>query len=388
MKILLLGEYSNLHNTLAEALREMGHEVTLANNGDFWKDYKRDIDLVRYHDDGYGPGARIRNLFYQLHFGLKLLTALPRMRGFDIVQIINPKFMELTGTNNLRIYNYLRRHNRKMVMGAFGDDYYYVNVNLTMHPMRYSDYNRGDTTYYNKEAEVRLHEWRDSDLRTANLAIANDCDMIIAGAYEYWLPYHVADGISFDGFQNNGLARKLHYIPFPFKPAAKVTPAPSDKMRIFIGINKTRSVFKGTDIMLQAAMDLKEKYPDKVELKIAESVPFQQYQSMMDNSDVMLDQLYAYGPGMNALLALSKGIITLTGGEPEHYDLMGETSCRPVVNVEPNYESVFSALENLILHPEQLAALKEESRNYVIRNYEYHTVAAQYVSLYEKLLSE
>ena len=47
MKILLLGEYSNVHWTLAEGLRTLGHEVTVVSNGDFWKDYPRDIDLTR-----------------------------------------------------------------------------------------------------------------------------------------------------------------------------------------------------------------------------------------------------------------------------------------------------------------------------------------------------
>ena len=47
MKILLIGEYSNVHATLAEGLRALGHKVMVLSNGDFWKDYPRDIDLVR-----------------------------------------------------------------------------------------------------------------------------------------------------------------------------------------------------------------------------------------------------------------------------------------------------------------------------------------------------
>ena len=44
MKILLLGEYSGVHSTLAEGLRGLGHRVTVASNGDFWKDYpKREV---------------------------------------------------------------------------------------------------------------------------------------------------------------------------------------------------------------------------------------------------------------------------------------------------------------------------------------------------------
>ena len=47
MRILLLGEYSNVHWTLAEGLRALGHEVCVVSNGDYWKDYRRDVSLVR-----------------------------------------------------------------------------------------------------------------------------------------------------------------------------------------------------------------------------------------------------------------------------------------------------------------------------------------------------
>ncbi len=47
MRILLIGEYSNVHWTLACGLRQLGHQVTVLSNGDFWKDYPRDLSLVR-----------------------------------------------------------------------------------------------------------------------------------------------------------------------------------------------------------------------------------------------------------------------------------------------------------------------------------------------------
>ena len=59
MKILLIGEYSNLHWSLSEGLREAGHEVCVLSNGDFWKNYRRDISLVR----GEGRFAGIRYMF-------------------------------------------------------------------------------------------------------------------------------------------------------------------------------------------------------------------------------------------------------------------------------------------------------------------------------------
>ena len=48
MRILLLGEYSNVHWTLAEGLRELGHDVTVVSDGDNWKNYLRDINLKRH----------------------------------------------------------------------------------------------------------------------------------------------------------------------------------------------------------------------------------------------------------------------------------------------------------------------------------------------------
>ena len=81
MKILLIGEYSNVHNSLKAGLERLGHKVVVASNGDYWKAYPRDINLVR-------PSGRFAGLRLLLH----LLANLHKFRGYDIVQIINPVF--------------------------------------------------------------------------------------------------------------------------------------------------------------------------------------------------------------------------------------------------------------------------------------------------------
>ena len=77
MKILLLGEYSNVHATLAKGLKTLGHEVTVLSNGDFWKNYPRDIDMVRT----YTKWGGIRYL-------LRMLRILPKLKGYDIVHYL------------------------------------------------------------------------------------------------------------------------------------------------------------------------------------------------------------------------------------------------------------------------------------------------------------
>ena len=136
--------------------------------------------------------------------------------------------------------------------------------------------------------------------------------------------------------------------------------------------------------MLRAAEDLARKYPEKVDILKAEGVPFAEYQHMMDHSDVLLDQLYAYTPAMNALLAMSKGIIVVGGGEPENYEILGETELRPIVNVQPNYESVYHELEQLILHPERIPVLKRQSIEYIKKHHDFVKVAMQYLDFWNR----
>ncbi len=140
MKILLIGEYSNVHNTLKAGLERLGHKVVVASNGDYWKAYPRDIDLAR-------PSGRLAGLRLTLH----LFANLHKLRGYDIVQIINPIFIDLKAKRIQYIYNYLRRHNKKIIMGAFGMDYYWVHVNSTTMPLRYSDFNIGKTLRTNRQ---------------------------------------------------------------------------------------------------------------------------------------------------------------------------------------------------------------------------------------------
>ena len=45
MKILLLGEYSHLHNTLKKGLLTLGHKVVLVGDGDGFKNFPVDISI-------------------------------------------------------------------------------------------------------------------------------------------------------------------------------------------------------------------------------------------------------------------------------------------------------------------------------------------------------
>ena len=368
MKILLLNECSNLHTTLAKGLKALGHDVLTVSGGNGWRNYPRDISLVR-HNSSHWDG---------LCYLAKLYALLPRLRHFDVVQINNPIFFDVKAERHFFIYDYLRRHNKTMFLGAFGTDYYWVKTCMEQKPLRYSDHNMGDALRSYGEAEKDRREWLGTPREELNKKIAADCDGIIPCLYEYWVCYK-------DLFPD-----KTRFIPLPVQlPEGDGRQETGDRrqesrVRIFIGIDRDRNEYKGTDIMYQAAIDIQRKYPEKCEVVKAENVPFNEYQQMMDSSDVLLDQLYSYTPAMNALLAMSKGIVVVGGGEPENYDILNEQELRPIINVEPNYESVFHELEQLILHPDRLPMLKRQSIEYVRRHHDYIKVARQYEQFYKE----
>ena len=361
MRILLLGEYSNVHATLARGLSCLGHEVTVASNGDFWKDYPRDTDLSRR------PGR-----WGGLQLMAKLMGQLPRWRGYDIVQLINPMFVELTANRITPLYHFLRRFNRRVVLGAFGMDYYWVRCCVEDKRLRYSDFNIGSRLRTDADALRERSDWCGTAKERLNRLIATTCDSIVAGLYEYWVSYQPL------------FPDKTTFIPYPIE-MPQVEPKPFDgTLRLFIGINEQRSTYKGTDVMLAAAEAVAERHPGRVELRVARSVPFDEYRRMMEGSDAILDQLYSYTPSMNPLLAMSKGIICIGGGEPEHYELLGERQLRPIVNVEPSYESVTAAIEGLLAHPEQIDRMKHESQEYVRRHHDFMSVARRYENIYQQ----
>lgn len=369
MKILLFGEYSNVHWTLAQALRKLGHEVTVVSNGDEWKAYPADISLIRK------PGRWGRLIYL-----LRVLLLLPKLRGYDVVQLINPvHFVDLKAERAVRIYDYLRRHNKKVFLGAFGYDYHYVYDSVVRRTLRYCD-------FYTPTREVH-HEWNDANERDwlhtykkeACIHIAETCDGIISGLYEYDVAYrpYFSDKTTFiplpiDVAKGDGVkaGHSKHYAQ---------STKQENKLRFFIGINRSRTMLKGTDIMLRALERLVADYSDRAAMVKAESVPFAEYKEMMCSSDVLLDQIYSYTPAMNALQAMSQGLVVVSGGEEENYGILGETELRPIINVQPDEEDVYRQLEWLVLHPERIAQLKRDSIEYVRRHHDSLKVAKRYL---------
>ena len=363
MKILLLGEFSNLHWTLAEGLRKLGHEVCVVSNGDRWRNYQRDISLTSQSD----------SILDGIQYVLQLLRVLPLLKGYDVVQLINPCFLHLKAQKCLYIYQYLRKHNKKVFLGAFGNDFYWTSLCMKTNALRYSEFKIGDKERYTANNHNILQECLYGNTAYTTKEIAQTCNGIIACLWEYYVAYipYFPD--------------KTTFIPLPIDYSnitSRVRTEPK-KVNFFIGIQSARSDIKGTDIMYPVLKEIQKKYPDQCRITEAIDAPYAIYQKLMDDADVQLDQLYSYTPSMNSLLAMAKGVIVLGGGEEENYEIINEKELRPIINVYPSEEDIFQKLEYIVLNKERIPELSAQSIEYVRKHHNYVKVAQQYVDFWE-----
>lgn len=382
MKILLFGNPSMYQSNLAQGLRALGHEVKLVSRQYGWRKFGgHDVLLERRHD----VNSKLAFLMYLWD----VLRLLPSWRGYDIVQLSHCGFLELRGKHMMPFYRLLRRWNKRLVMCCSDVDYHVLDQIDNHSALRYSELQIGDARQVNENANELRREfgpggwWADY-----SQYVSKDCDAIVPVLYEYWTCYQAV------------YPEKNHYIPLPVVVDGPENITASslgeeeknhsftvgEKVKVFLGLQRDRMHIKGTDVLLEAAEAVACDYPDLCELRVVENVPYAEYERIMNDSDVLIDQLYSYTPAMNALVAMSKGIVVVSGGEPENYEILDETELKPIVNVLPNYESCYNGLRELVLHKERIPELKRQSVEYIRKHHHYMKVARQYESLYNELL--
>ena len=373
MKILFVGDASNMHNCLAQALRDMGHTAVVAGNGSHWMNTHRDIDLSR----GMGKLGAIK-------YVLDIARALPRMRGFDVVETCGSIFLDLKPGKVRHIFNFLKSHNRSIVMSALGTDYTYYTACHDRHTYRYSDYMVGDTPspYALSQEAVAHHQenWKLPLMREHSNHITGHIDGAIACLWEYYACYKPI------------LGNRLGYggIPIDLTDVEpRILTEEPQHVKFFIGIQRDRNILKGTDRLLDAARRIVDRHPTLCELEVVENLPYNDYVERLSHSHVLLDQLYSYTPATNAMLAMARGLVAVSGAEPEFYDLIGEHDNKPIINVSPLIEQdIDHKLEWIVKNKHLLPSLSLKSRQFIEKHNEAHIVAQRYVDFWEKILDK
>lgn len=366
MKILFVGDKQHVHNCLADALKRMGHTVTVASTEK--SGYIPESGINLHTPNGLSGSATLL---------ARVLFALPRMKGYDVVEITGTYFLDLPLSMVLKVYNFLRKHNKKVVISALDTDFYYVKTCYEGMQLRYNEYfydNR--LTPYSINHKKETQKWRSTAMKNLAQRIARTADGIIACMPEFYsayIPPHPT---------------KTFYINLP-APTTAIKPASIDnepeKVKFLIVMQKDINAKKGRDILLETAKSVCQSHPDKAELIVKEQLTYDEYCACINSVHVVLDQIYSLTPSPEAILAMTYGRIAVSGAEPEYYDFLNELENQPIINVLPDTKDITEKLEWIIANKHALPEMSRNSRKFVEKYNDSEKIARQYLDTWQKL---
>ncbi len=379
MKILLIGEYSRLHNSLKEGLQKNGHKVTLLGSGDGFKNYPVDIKI-----DSFFFNLKLFKLFAklidrlfkislnQVEIYYKANKIISDLKGYDVVQLINENAFRTLPALEILLVKTLINNNEKLFLLSCGVDQKSVEHSLNK-KFKYSIL----TPYfekpnlkksfkhilkYNTREYIKLHEFI---LENANGVISSDID--------YHIPYIKEK-------------KYLGLIPNPINlDKIKYQKIKSiDKIKILHGVNSKNYIKKGNAFFDKALKAIENKYNNKIKIINTLDLNYHEYMMSVENCHILLDQVYAYDQGYNALEAMAMGKVVFTGAEKEWLELYNIKENSVAINALPDHNKIIESLEWLINDPTKIMEISANARAFIEKNHNYISIAEQYEKQWSK----
>lgn len=378
MKVLFVGEYSNVFTELAKELNKRGIDTFSISDGDMFKNYPADFLLVNKKESKGLITKILRYISYRLGLSgwstfVKNWHTLKQIsQGFDVVQLINP--VALTGFGsipNFIFLKHLKRTNKKVFLSALGDDYYVVE---------WFKKNDRKSNYYRTSPKKRFlyPGWADMYKYCFFYKALNDyairiSDAIIPGLVCYRNAYLWTSKVS-------------ELVPFPIsdiKIGRPLSLQEGDTITIFHGWQKGREARKGNDVFDRVIKRVVDKYKSKVHYEIVQSVPFEEYIKLFSNSHVFIDQLYLEECGYNGLLGLAAGKVVFSGFN-ESYLTQYPNYNGEIIGIDSSLDEdiLFEQFCSLIDNPSLINTISSNALNFVENNYSSKRVADQYLKIW------
>lgn len=378
MRILLIGEYSLLHNSLKEGLVQLGHEVILAANSDGFKSYPVDLDF-----EAKWSKLKLINILRQiiyrlfkydfatLEYGIRFYFLLPKFKNLDVIQFINEAPIKTTKKLELFLIKKIFELNKKVFILSCGADYFNMKFDIEnktkksilqpffLNPKLTKEF---DPLFeYLKKNHKKIHDFV---LEKCSGIIATDFDYLAAvkksGKYSGFIPYPINH-------------KKLLFQELNIE----------NKIVIFLGINEWSYNQKGIPYFEKALEIIKIKYENRIEIINTKTVPYPIYIDLYNKAHILLDQSFSCDQGYNALEAMAKGKVVFTGAEKEfvqHYNL----SEKVAINAIPDVDYLVTELSFLIENPEEIIAIGKRARAFVEKEHDYIKIATQYLETWNK----
>jgi glycosyltransferase involved in cell wall biosynthesis len=378
MKILLVGEFSRLHNSLKEGLLALGHEVVLVNNGDGFKNFPADISIrAAFFKSKLGNIPRqiwFRIFKYDLallEHGIRFWVISNKLKNFDVVQLINETPIQTNSKLELFLLKRIFKQNEKVFLMCCGIDYMTVSHMLKQKD-RYSVMN----SFFEKIPAAKkqydfFFDFLTKSHQKIHQFLYQNISGVIASDLDYVAP--LIENKKYLGMVAN---------PINIDKIGNVETTFSGKISIFLGINSGNSYTKGVSFFEKALAIIQEKYSDLVEIKITTDIPYSDYQKHFEKANIILDQVYGFDQGFNALEAMSKGKVVFTGAETEflkHYNLKED---EVAINALPDVDYLVEKLSYLIENPSEIERISKNAIQFINKEHHYVTQAQKNLTLW------
>lgn len=341
MKIALIGEFSGVHQGLKAGLEKLGHHVDIYSSGDGFKRIKYDKKL---YPERMGFIQKIFYILIGVPWVLRLIS-----KKYDVVQIINPHVF-YSPAGNEAYYKWLMNllNSRKIVlsMAVVGCE---SNTQKGLSALE-----RSPCPGCLNELGVKVCPLISRKNKSLTKIAVNSVDHIIPfGGPSYWRSY-----------SDDSKCRDIVPFPVDLNFIDHRDNQVGKKIKILHGIN--RPGFKGSNVIIEALRALEFNYPDFFDIIIPERVPFDDYIQLLLEANIVVDQLYGDGLGMNALYAMSASCVVFTS-----YDRVEVGGLKlinsPAIPLESNKESIYRQLEELLKWtPDMFLSRGNASRKFVL----------------------
>ena len=381
MKILLLGEYSRLHNSLKEGLEAIGHQVIIVGTGDDFKNYDVNFSLHPKFFREFWLLKKFKNLLYRItnfdlektEKGIRFYLLLKNLKGFDHIQFINSDAIETHPKFGIWLYKKLFKNNFSATKSLLvcGDETPVVDFLLRQE----FDYSILTPFFKNKSLQEEFKftlKYTTKNYRKQFHFVNENCQSLLVSDLDYKLPMERM-GFSIDFVPNPINVAKIEANPLEIK----------DKIVLFLGINRMNYIKKGIVFFEEALEIIKTKYPEKIKIIVTENVPYSEYIKSYNEAHILLDMVYAYDQGYNALEAMSKGKVVLTGASPEFETAFNLTE-KVAIDALPDAEKIARELSFLIENPSEIIAIGKRARKFIEKEHDYIVIARKYLDAWIK----
>ncbi|WP_145531498.1 glycosyltransferase [Yersinia kristensenii] len=377
--VLLVGEFSGVHSELRKALEHRHFSVCLVSDGDAYKKFPADVLLIKpKNKTKFGRYITYISSIFGLNGIIAFLSSYKvwsKLKGFDIVQLINPAPLQDFGIiSNYLFLRYLFKNNKKVFLSALGEDYYWVKSCLDK-KFRYSALDNLNRVNKKKYKYTLKHVTK--KFKYLNDFCIKHCNAVIPGLYDYFVAYKWSE-------------KCVQTIPLPID-SRRVAIYPieinnTERLIIFHGWQDGKELKKGNHIFDNVMNRIVDKYREKVEYRVVRNVPYSKYIELFSDCHIFLDQCYSYDKGVNALLGMAAGKVVFSGAEIEALDCYNFNFVDdiPLINAEPNEEILFNQIEELILDRVRVHKISKAALQFVENNHLSSDVLDKYLKVWRE----